>query len=30
MRQTERFFDITGSLTYISVTLLLVLLSPRG
>lgn len=28
LRQTEKFFDLTGSLTYISVTLLAVLLSP--
>ena len=28
IRQTEKFFDLTGSLTYISVTLLAVLLSP--
>lgn len=27
-RQTEKFFDLTGSLTYISVTILAVLLSP--
>jgi steroid 5-alpha reductase family enzyme len=27
--QTEKFFDITGALTYISVTLLAVLLSPQ-
>jgi len=27
--QTEKFFDLTGSLTYISVTLLAVLLSPN-
>jgi steroid 5-alpha reductase family enzyme len=27
-RQTEKFFDITGSLTYITVTLLAVILSP--
>ncbi|MDN4644261.1 DUF1295 domain-containing protein [Arthrobacter sp. PsM3] len=26
--QTERFFDLTGSLTYIAITLLLVLLTP--
>ena len=26
--QTERFFDLTGSITYISVTLLAVLLGP--
>ncbi|PKN86543.1 MAG: hypothetical protein CVU45_08260, partial [Chloroflexi bacterium HGW-Chloroflexi-7] len=26
--QTEKFFDITGALTYISVTLITVLLSP--
>ncbi|MCB1452306.1 MAG: hypothetical protein KDJ43_01570, partial [Rhizobiaceae bacterium] len=29
VRQTEKFFDLTGSLTYISVTLLAVLLSPE-
>ena len=28
LRQTEKFFDLTGSLTYISVTLLAVILSP--
>ncbi|WP_432396547.1 DUF1295 domain-containing protein [Pseudarthrobacter sp. L19] len=28
LRQTERFYDLTGSLTYISVTVLLVLLTP--
>lgn len=28
LRQTEKFFDLTGSLTYISVTLLIFLLSP--
>jgi len=28
LRQTERFFDLTGSITYISVTILAVLLSP--
>lgn len=28
VRQTEKFFDLTGSLTYISVTILAVLLSP--
>ncbi|WP_400159865.1 DUF1295 domain-containing protein [Arthrobacter sp. BPSS-3] len=28
LRQTERFYDLTGSLTYIAVTLLLVLLTP--
>ena len=28
-RQTEKFFDITGSLTYISVTVIAVLLSPK-
>jgi steroid 5-alpha reductase family enzyme len=28
LRQTEKFFDLTGSLTYISVTILAVLLSP--
>ena len=28
LRQTEKFFDLTGSLTYISVTALAVLLSP--
>jgi steroid 5-alpha reductase family enzyme len=28
LKQTEKFFDLTGSLTYISVTLLAVLLSP--
>ncbi len=28
LQQTEKFFDLTGSLTYISVTLLAVLLSP--
>lgn len=28
VRQTEKFFDVTGSVTYISVTLLAVLLSP--
>ncbi len=28
MRQTEKFFDLTGSLTYISVTSLALLLSP--
>lgn len=28
LRQTEKFFDLTGSLTYISVALLAVLLSP--
>jgi len=27
--QTEKFFDITGALTYISVTLLMVVISPR-
>jgi steroid 5-alpha reductase family enzyme len=29
VRQTERFFDLTGSLTYITVTTLAVVLSPR-
>lgn len=29
LQQTEKFFDITGSLTYISVTILAVLLSPQ-
>lgn len=29
LQQTEKFFDITGSLTYISVTLIAVLLSPQ-
>ena len=29
LRQTEKFFDITGSITYISVTVLAVLLSPK-
>jgi steroid 5-alpha reductase family enzyme len=28
LRQTERFFDLTGAITYISVTILAVLLSP--
>jgi steroid 5-alpha reductase family enzyme len=28
MRQTERFYDLSGSLTYISITLLAVLLGP--
>ena len=28
LRQTEKFFDLTGSLTYISVTILAVVLSP--
>lgn len=28
LNQTEKFFDLTGSLTYISITLLAVLLSP--
>ena len=28
LRQTEKFFDITGSITYISVTILAVVLSP--
>ena len=28
LRQTETFFDLTGSLTYISITILAVLLSP--
>lgn len=28
LRQTEKFFDLTGSLTFISVTLLTVILSP--
>ena len=28
LKQTEKFFDITGSLTYISVTILAVILSP--
>ena len=28
LRNTERFFDLTGSLTYISVTIIAVLLSP--
>jgi steroid 5-alpha reductase family enzyme len=28
LRQTEKFFDLTGSLTYISVTIIAVLLSP--
>ncbi len=28
LRQTEKFFDITGSITYISVTIVAVLLSP--
>jgi steroid 5-alpha reductase family enzyme len=28
--QTEKFFDLTGSLTYISITLLAVLLSPNA
>ncbi|MGC9332702.1 MAG: DUF1295 domain-containing protein, partial [Anaerolineae bacterium] len=28
VQQTEKFFDLTGSLTYISVTILAVLLSP--
>jgi len=28
LRQTEKFFDITGSITYISVTIIAVLLSP--
>ena len=28
LRQTEKFFDLTGSLTYISVTVIAVLLSP--
>lgn len=28
VRQTEKFFDLTGSLTYISITILAVLLSP--
>jgi steroid 5-alpha reductase family enzyme len=30
LRQTERFYDLTGSLTYISVILLAVLLSPAA
>jgi steroid 5-alpha reductase family enzyme len=29
LRQTEKFFDLTGSLTYISVTVIAVLLSPE-
>jgi steroid 5-alpha reductase family enzyme len=29
VRQTERFFDLTGSITYITVTTLAVVLSPR-
>jgi steroid 5-alpha reductase family enzyme len=29
LQQTEKFFDITGSLTYISVTILATLLSPQ-
>jgi steroid 5-alpha reductase family enzyme len=29
LRQTEKFFDLTGSLTYISVTIIAVLLSPE-
>jgi steroid 5-alpha reductase family enzyme len=29
LRQTEKFFDLTGSLTYISVTAIAVLLSPE-
>jgi steroid 5-alpha reductase family enzyme len=29
LRQTEKFFDLTGSITYISVTILAVLLSPE-
>jgi steroid 5-alpha reductase family enzyme len=29
VRKTERFFDLTGSITYITVTTLAVLLSPR-
>jgi steroid 5-alpha reductase family enzyme len=29
LRQTEKFFDITGSITYISVTVLAMLLSPK-
>jgi steroid 5-alpha reductase family enzyme len=29
LRQTEKFFDLTGSFTYISVTLIAVLLSPE-
>ena len=28
LRQTERYFDLTGSLTYVSVTVVAVLLSP--
>ncbi len=28
LRQTEKFFDLTGSLTYISITILALLLSP--
>ena len=28
LRQTEKFFDLTGSITYISVTIMAVLLSP--
>jgi steroid 5-alpha reductase family enzyme len=29
LRQTEKFFDLTGSITYISVTIIAVLLSPE-
>lgn len=29
LRQTEKFYDLTGSITYISVTVMAVLLSPR-
>lgn len=29
LRQTEKFFDLTGSLTYVTVTVLAVLLSPE-